>query len=130
MFKTIYSLLERVKKFIIYGINGIINTAVTYGLFLLISEYIDYRITIGIVYVVGIGISFLLNRKFVFKIKGKFGIFAIIMITMFLVNLTITWILVELFSIEKEWAQLLAILIVFVLGYMLNKKYAFKIDKT
>ena len=118
--------LENLKKLVLYGTNGIINTIITYGLFLIISEYIDYRITIGIVYVIGIVISFFLNRKFVFKVKGKFGIFAIIMITMFLVNLMITWILVESFNIEKEWAQLFAIFVVFGLGYILNKQYAFK----
>ena len=123
------SILENFKKLVRYGASGSINTVITYVLFLILSQYIDYRITIGIVYVIGIVISFFLNRKFVFKVKGKFGIFAIIMIIMFLVNLMITWILVESFNIEKEWAQLFAIFVVFGLGYILNKQYAFKIKK-
>jgi len=122
-------ILENFRKSIRYGLNGIINTVITYGLFLVISEYVDYRIAIGIAYVIGIIISFFLNGKFVFKAKGKFGLFISIMITMFLVNLSITWILVESFMMQKEWAQLLAILLVFGLGYILNKKFTFKENK-
>ncbi len=117
---------SNLKKIILYGANGIINTIITYGLFLIISEYIDYRITIPIVYTIGIYISFILNRKFVFKNKGKFKNFIIINVMMFALNFSITLILVELSNIEKEWAQLLAIGVVFGVGFILNKKFAFK----
>jgi len=120
------SLLNNLKKIILYGANGIINTIITYGLFLIISEYIDYRITIPIVYSIGIYISFFLNRKFVFKNKGKFKIFIIINVMMFALNFSITWILVELANIGKEWAQLVAIGVVFGVGFILNKKFAFR----
>ena len=123
------SIFQQIKKLILYGTNGIINTAVTYSLFVIISNYIDYRITIVGVYAIGILISYFLNRKFVFNNRGNLGIFAIIMVSMLLVNLSITWILVESFDIVKEIAQLIAILIVFGLGFQLNKKYAFNRKK-
>ncbi len=123
------SIFQQIKKLFLYGTNGIINTAVTYGLFVIISNYIDYRITIVGVYAIGILISYFLNRKFVFNNRGNLGIFAIIMVSMLLVNLSITWILVESFDIVKEIAQLIAILIVFGFGFQLNKKYAFNRKK-
>lgn len=123
------SIFQQIKKLMLYGTNGIINTAVTYGLFVIISNYIDYRITIVGVYAIGIIISYFLNRKFVFNNRGNLGIFAIIMVSMLLVNLSITWILVESLDIVKEIAQLVAILIVFGLGFQLNKKYAFNRKK-
>jgi putative flippase GtrA len=120
------SFFEQIKKLVIYGTNGIINTAVTYGLFLVISNVIDYRITIGIVYTIGIFISYFLNGKFVFNTRGNLGIFIIIMVLMFLTNLSITWMLVESFEIPKEISQLIAILVVFGVGFQLNKRYAFQ----
>ena len=122
-------MFQQIKKLILYGTNGIINTAVTYGLFVIISNYIDYRITIVGVYAIGILISYFLNGKFVFNNRGNLGIFAIIMVSMLLVNLSITWILVESFDIVKEIAQLIAILVVFGFGFQLNKKFAFNRKK-
>lgn len=119
------SIFQQIKQLAIYGTNGIINTAVTYGLFVIISNYIDYRITIVGVYMIGILLSYFLNGRFVFKSRGNLRIFIIIMVSMLLTNLSITWFLVESFQIMKEIAQLIAILIVFGLGFKLNQKYAF-----
>ena len=126
MIKSTNSLLEYIKKLSIYGTNGLINTAITYGLFLIISEIIDYRLTIGIVYTIGIFISYFLNGKFVFNTKGNLGIFIVIMVLMFITNLSITWILVESFNVSKEIAQLIAIIVVFGVGFQLNKQFSFR----
>ena len=119
------SIFQNIKKLFSYGITGSINTIITYGLFLIISNYIDYRITIAISYTVGIFLSYFLNRKFVFKSKGSFWIFTVICISMFFANLTITWILVEEFNMIKEIAQLFAIGVVFMLGFVLNRRFSF-----
>jgi len=119
------SYLQSVKKLILYGTNGIINLIITYGLFVLISNYIDYRITIVFVYIGGIFLSFFLNRKLVFKVRGKLYLFVPIYGGMLLLNLAITTTLVEEFSLIKEIAQLIAILIVFGIGYTLVNRYAF-----
>jgi putative flippase GtrA len=42
------------------------------------------------------------------------------------VNLVVTWFLVEAFRLSKEVAMLIAIGIVFLLGYSLNKRFAFR----
>ena len=118
-------IIQNIKKLFHYGIIGSINTVVTYGLFLIISNYIDYRITIGISYTVGIFLSYFLNRKFVFKSKGSFWIFVVISIVMFFTNLTVTWVLVEKFNTTKEIAQLFAIGVVFIVGFVLNRRFSF-----
>lgn len=116
---------QNIKRLFLYSINGIINTAVTYGLFLLISRFIDYRISIVISYSIGIFLSFVLNSKIVFKSKGRFHVFILINVVMLLSNLIITWFLVENFNMPKEYAQAVAILIVFILGFGLNKRFSF-----
>jgi len=117
--------LRSIKKLVLYGTNGIINTAVTYTLFVIISNIINYQITIVIVYIIGIFLSYFLNGKLVFKIRGKLYLFILIYVGMLLLNLAITTVLVEEFGVIKEIAQLVAIIIVFGVGYTLVNQYAF-----
>ena len=119
------SILASFKKLIRFSINGIINTIVAYALFVVISNFIDYKITIVLVYIIGIFLSYFLNRKTVFKVSGKLYLFIAIYVGMLLLNLTITTILVEEFSLIKEFAQIIAILLSFGIGYTLINRYAF-----
>jgi len=117
--------LRSIKKLVLYGTNGIINTAVTYTLFVIISNIINYQITIVIVYIIGIFLSYFLNGKLVFKIRGKLYLFILIYVGMLLLNLAITTVLVEEYGVIKEIGQLVAIIIVFGVGYTLVNQYAF-----
>ena len=120
-------MFHKLKKITIYLINGIINTVITYSLFVFLSNIIDYRLSIIIIFPLGILISYFLNKKFVFKKeKGNVIIFFIIMTILLLTNLSITWILVEFVYISKEISQALAICITFIAGFLLNKKFSFK----
>jgi len=119
------SILASFKKLIRFSINGIINTIVAYALFVVISNFIDYRITIVLVYIIGIFLSYFLNRRTVFKVSGKLYLFIAIYVGMLLLNLAITTLLVEEFSLIKELAQIIAILISFGIGYTLINRYAF-----
>ena len=117
--------LASFKKLVLYAANGSISTIVTYTLFVIISNLIDYRVTIVIVYIIGILMSYLLNRRTVFKVRGKLYLFVIIHVGMILLNLSITTLLVEEFNLIKEISQLIAIFIVFLVGYTLLNRYAF-----
>jgi putative flippase GtrA len=115
------------KKFIKYFLVGIINTSITYPAFILVSNIIDYTLTIIIIFPLGVLLSYFLNKKFVFnKEKGNIIVFFIIMTTMFLTNFLTTWILVEFGNIMKEISQGLAICLAFIVHYLLNKKFSFK----
>jgi len=124
------SIFQSVKKLILFGANGIINTVVTYSLFVVISNIIDYQITIVLVYIFGIFLSYVLNKKFVFRIRGKLYLFVLIYLGMLLANLGITTILVEEFNLLKEIAQLIAISIVFLIGFSLINRFAFPKNTT
>jgi putative flippase GtrA len=120
-------MFQNLKRFIKYGINGIINTSVTFPSFIFLSNIIDYRFAIVIIFPLGVLLSYFLNKKFVFKNeKGNMLIFFTVMTAMFLTNLSITWILVEFGDIIKEISQAIAICIAFVIGFLLNKKISFR----
>jgi putative flippase GtrA len=120
------TIFHEIKKLTLYAGNGIINTIVCYGLFILLSNFIDYRVAIPLVYIPGIFLSFFLNGKIVFNNKGHFLTFVIITILMMGTNVVLTWILVEEARLSKEVSMLFAIGIVFLLGYSLNKRYSFR----
>ena len=115
------------KKFIKYSFVGIINTAITYPAFILLSNIIDYTLAIIIIFPLGVSLSYFLNKKFVFSSEiGSMFVFFIVMTTMFLTNFLTTWILVEFGNIIKEISQGLAICMAFIVHYFLNKKFSFK----
>jgi putative flippase GtrA len=120
------SILHEIKKMTLYAGNGIINTIVCYGLFLIMSNFIDYRVAIVLVYIPGIFLSYFLNGKIVFKNRGYLPIFIIITVFMMGLNVLTTWLLVEVFHTSKQVSMLIAIGLVFVIGYLLNKRYSFQ----
>jgi putative flippase GtrA len=122
----VYSILHEIKKMMLYAGNGIINGVVCYGLFLIISNFIDYRVTIVLVYIPGIFISYFLNGKIVFNNKGNLLIFVTITILMMGLNVVTTWMLVAVFQLSKQVSMLIAIGVVFLIGYSLNKRYSFQ----
>ena len=113
------------RKLIQYVLNGALNTVITYGLYLLLVHYIDYRIAIVIVYAVGICLLYFLHGAFVFDARGHLGLFAGVYVGLMLVNMLITWSLVEGLQWSKEIAQLPAIVVAFVLGFVINKRFVF-----
>lgn len=113
------------KKFILYGINGVVNTSVSYGLFLFLSSIIDYRVAIVIAYVAGMMSSYLLNGAIVFATRGHLPRFIAVNLCLMLVNLSITSYLVEGHQWSKAIAQLIAIIVVFIIGFFVNKHFVF-----
>ena len=120
-------MFQNFKKFLKYSIVGIVNTIITYPAFIFLSNIIDYTFAIIIIFPLGVLLSYFLNKKFVFnKEKGNMLVFFIIMTTMFITNFSITWILVEFGNIIKEISQGIAIVVAFIVHYLLNKKFSFK----
>lgn len=120
-------MFQNFKKFLKYSIVGIVNTIITYPAFIFLSNIIDYTFAIIIIFPLGVLLSYFLNKKFVFnKEKGNMVVFFIIMTTMFITNFSITWILVEFGNIIKEISQGIAIVVAFIVHYLLNKKFSFK----
>lgn len=116
------------KKLILYGINGIINTLLGYMLFLFLASLIDYRAAVVISYACGMISSYLLNSAIVFDARGHLPLFISVNLCLMLVNLSVTWFLVEGFDWPKEIAQAAAIIAVFGLGFFLNKSFVFSRD--
>ena len=116
------------KQLALYGLNGIANTVVGYVVFFVLAQVIDYRLAIVVGYLVAMLVSYALNSRVVFQGPGRPGRFIILNLLLMGANVLITWTIVETASIEEEFAQLIAIPIVFLAGFTLNKTLVF--DRT
>lgn len=113
------------RKFILYGMNGAINSVLSYGLFLYLIGIMDYRVAIFISYPTGMLISYVLNGAIVFGSRGHLPLFIAVNLLLLLANVGVTWFLVEAFRQPKAVAQILAIGVVFVMGFLMNKHVVF-----
>lgn len=63
---------EFLKELVSFHIVGVVNTAITYGIYsLLLSLGFDYRAALVLEYCFGIAFSFVLNRRFTFRHEEK-----------------------------------------------------------
>ena len=120
------------KKFLRYLLTGFINTLATYitsiillkifNLFLLISNLLGY--------VVGIFVSFYLNRNFVFKskkpeIKKQFSKFISACLFSYFVNLIFLIIFSNILKLNDNVSQILSMATYNLSFYILSNKYIF-----
>ena len=120
------------KKFLRYILTGLLNTLATYitsvillkifNLFLVISNFLGY--------VVGILVSFYLNRNFVFKskdekIKKQFYKFIFACLVSYLINLIFLIIFSYIFQFNDNISQILSMAAYSISFYILSNKYIF-----
>ena len=121
------------KKFIRYILAGLINTFTTYitsiiflkifNIFLIMSNLLGY--------VVGIFISFNLNRNFVFKskeaeIKKQFYKFIFSCLFSYVINLIFLIIFSYIFEFNDYLSQILSMVTYSLSFYIFSNKYIFK----
>ena len=120
------------KKFLRYILTGLLNTLATYitsiillkifNLFLVLSNFIGY--------IVGIFVSFYLNRNFVFKskdskIKRQFYKFIFACFVSYLINLIFLILFSYIFQFNDYISQILSMATYSISFYILSNKYIF-----
>lgn len=110
-----------------YGIAGLINTAVGYGIFLGILAWtrLSPQQANAIGYGMGLGVAFLLNRYFVFA-YAKLSLvaaarFMICFMVAFAINQLVLMLLLRAWLVRSEIAQLFAMASYTLAFYLLNR---------
>ena len=140
------------KEFITYCIVGLINTAVGYSTaFICLNLFLlSYPIATGMAYVIGIIVSFFLNKKFTFENKDKSGMQFLKFFTTMLpayvfsywlglqvalisskyfsefINTISSAINVEQTRLTDNFAIILSMAIYLIVGFSINKFFVFK----
>lgn len=113
------------KEFLKFVISGVVNTAATYIMYLLLLLFMNYSIAYTVSYLSGIVISFYLNTIFVFKEKVtfvKFLKFPIVYVVQYLINLIMIFALVERLGLSAQLVPLIVIVITVPITYFISKK--------
>lgn len=129
LIKDLYS---KFRNLILYGIIGSFSSSVDFAVFTILSKYIGiyYLLANCISVLVGITISFILNRSFNFKVKDKTGKRFIIFLAVGLCGLglsnLILYIGIDLLSGDKLFVKFSSIILVVGFQFVLNKFITFK----
>ncbi|MCT2195588.1 GtrA family protein [Paenibacillus sp. p3-SID1389] len=111
-------------SFLKFVIVGGLNTAITYGAYLLLLLCFEYKISYSISYILGILFSYYFNTKFVFREKItllKFLKFPVVYLAQYLINVVILHILVEYINMPAEIVPLIVIVVSLPITYLLSK---------
>lgn len=111
-------------RFVRFLLSGAFNTAVTYGLYLLLLNVLAYQASYTIAYVTGIVLAFVLNRFFVFQShRGLTSIilFPTVYLAQYLLNLIVVWLWVDRLHLSDKLAPLAAIALSVPVTYGLSR---------
>ena len=121
------------KKFIRYIFVGLVNTLATYITSIILLKIFNIFLVISnlLAYIVGIFISFNLNRNFVFKskeaeIKKQFYKFIYSCLLSYLINLIFLIIFSYIFELNDYLSQILSMATYNLSFYILSNNYIFK----
>jgi putative flippase GtrA len=57
------------RSFLVFVLVGVLNTCVTYLIYILLLGFLRYQIAYSVTYVIGVYFSYYLNSTFVFRVK-------------------------------------------------------------
>ncbi|MWJ33253.1 GtrA family protein [Saccharibacillus sp. WB 17] len=112
------------KEFLRFLISGGLNTLATYIIYLILLNFLDYRVAYTISYVCGIFISYGLNVKFVFKTNVTFKSFIqfpIVYLVQYAINLLLLYVLVDYLYISEIIVPIISVIVTIPLSFLLSK---------
>ncbi len=108
-----------------FVIIGVVNTGLTYGIFLILQGYVHYSLAYTVAFVVGIALSYLLNVLFVFKGGHSAGAalkFPFIYLIQYVYGSILLALLVEVFTLPKAIAMLVVTTTSALLTFVLMRR--------
>ena len=130
MKQSLRKLYRKFRNLILYAIFGIVSSGLEFGIFGLLIQSMSYQWANVIGFHAGIISSFLLNRKYNFKVKDnpftRFLVFYGIQLVGLLISSLVLMFFIENLGINKLIAKACSILIVALLLFELNNLITFR----
>lgn len=123
--------LSGLTRFIKFGMVGVLNTLINWGIFYFLNYIGVYYIVSNVIgYTVATINSYLWNSKWVFNYTNERfkTLIKFVLLNLFgmTINTGILFILVEGFKIKKMVAVIIATFIVMIINYFINKLWIFR----
>lgn len=126
---------ETIIQFIKFGFVGGINTILSYGIYyvLCIIMGLNYLLSQGIAWFITVFISYVLNNMMTFSDGGKsewsirnlVKVYISYSVTGLFLATFLSWIWVDLLSINKAFAPIINLFFTIPLNFLLNKYWAY-----
>lgn len=116
--------LIRTSSFVRFLISGGLNTGATYVCYLLLLRAVDYKVAYTIAYVLGVALSFIVSRLFVFQAhRGwlSLAMFPLVYITQYLIGLLIVWAWIAKLSLPASIAPIVSIVAQIPLTFFMTR---------
>lgn len=126
--KQIY---KKFRNLILYGLIGTVSASADFVVYYILSNLIGlfylYANSISVTF--GISISFILNRKYNFKVKDKVYkrliIFFLVGFSGLLLSSGLLYVFIDMFYLDKLVSKLLSIILVVTFQFIVNKYVTF-----
>ena len=124
--------LEILKQFLRFNVVGVLNTALTYGIYSgLVYLGLHHLAAVAVEYAFGIVFSYLLNKRFTFAVRGRaaprtFARMLIAYVPMLLLNAALLWLLVDRLHWNKYAGQAVVLSFVAVLSFTAQRMFVFR----
>ncbi|MCY7353817.1 MAG: GtrA family protein [Lysobacter sp.] len=105
-------------------VAGALNTAIGYGLYLLLNLAFDYRVAYTLSYLLGIVLSFVLNSRYVFRqpIRWKrILVYPVVYVLQYGLGLLFVWVFVGLLHQPEALAPIAAVAVSLPLTYFASR---------
>ena len=126
-------LVQKIKyfeKFVKFSLVGVLNTIIGYGIFFILSFYVNYILALLIAHIIGVMNSYFWNRSWVFQSKKnkiiEFLKFYSVYGIMLLINIATLYYLVSIFEISPQVSQLIILPFITILTYAGHNYWSFK----
>ena len=126
---------KSIRQLIRYGVVGVVSNATIFCLYLFITFHgLEPKMAMTLVYIIGVFIGFIGNRKWTFAHRGN-AIYAALRYLLahllgYLLNFLILFIFVDHLGYAHQWVQAVAIIIVAGFLFIIFKYFVFTKDKT
>lgn len=124
--------IKKFRNLILYGIIGTLSSSLDFVTYTMLVKLIslNYIFSNCLSVLVGICVSFTLNRKYNFKVKDntirRFMIFLSVGISGMLLSNLILYLLIDIYKLNEIISKLLSIVFVVIIQFILNKYITFK----
>jgi putative flippase GtrA len=105
-------------------VAGGINSLLAYLLYAALVTVVPYQLAYGLSYAAGIGISYLLNARYVFREKYSFKTFfryPIVYLVQYILGSLLMYVGIDLFSLDKYVAPFLVIVMTIPITFILSR---------
>lgn len=129
----LYTLVQsNFSKLFLYGIIGSFSAGLDFVVYYLLTEkfHLQYWLANVCSVLLGISVSFLLNRKYNFKVTDKvvqrFVIFLSVGLSGLLVSTLLLYLFIDVFELNKLVSKVMSIVFVVFFQFLLNKTLTFR----